>query len=393
MSRTLTRVCRAATGLVVLGLAASGWAQSDKGELPLLQRVTGRTFPSVFQAWNPAQNVRDASTLHTAARHDLIFHSPGFFGLKWNRKPAGLADGFEPASIEKARAMRRRLLELNPHLVLIAEIRYRDAHEGYLPDGHEWWLRDKQGRIVPGWEEGHYLCLDFHNEQYRRHVARQAKAAVDSGAVDGVMLDWWQDDDDRLALARAVREAVGEKAIILANANDRKTPRTAPFINGYFMECYRSKTVQDWRQIADTLVWAEAELRQPRVNCLETWYHKSREDLHLMRATTALALTCSDGYCLFSDPNPLPAPDHLHDWYPFWNKSLGRPKAKGSPAKDGTMRREFEKGTVVYNPMGNREVTLSFAQPRTSVATGRTAPEHRLPSPDGDIYLTAKTTR
>ncbi len=387
MNRSLTTLCRAVAALVVLGLAAKGWAQSDKGELPLLQRVTGRTFPSVFQAWNPAQNVKDASPLHTAARHDLIFHSPGYFGLKWNRRPIGLADGFEPASIERGRAMRRRLLELNPHLVLIAEIRYRDAHKDFLGEGHEWWLRDKQGRIVPGWEEGRHLCLDFHNEQYRRHVARRAKAAVDSGVVDGVMLDWWSDDDDRLALVRAVREAIGEKAIILANANDRTTPRTAPYVNGYFMECYKSKTAADWRRIVDTLIWAEANLRQPRVNCLETWYHKSRGDLHLMRATTALALTHSDGYCLFSDPNPLPAPDHLHDWYPFWDKRLGRPAAKGSPAKDGTVRREFQGGTVVYNPMGNRGVTVSFPQPRTSLATGRTAREHELGCPDGDIFL------
>ena len=48
-----------------------------------------------------------------------------------------------------------------------------------------------------------------------------------------------------------------------------------------------------------------------------------------MRATTTLALTHGDGYCLFSDPNPLPTPDHMHNWYPFWNKSLGRPLRSG----------------------------------------------------------------
>jgi hypothetical protein len=46
---------------------------------------------------------------------------------------------------------------------------------------------------------------------------------------------------------------------------------------------------------------AEGHLREPRVNCLETWYHKSRDDLNLMRATTTLALTRSEGYCLFSE--------------------------------------------------------------------------------------------
>lgn len=207
----------------------------------------------------------------------------------------------------------------NPNLVLIAEIRYRDAHTSYLPERHKWWLRDEKEQTVPGWDEGGFFCLDFHNPEFRSQVARQAKAAVESGAVDGVMLDWWSDDAGRLGLIQEVRAAIGDKALILANANDRQTPQTAPYINGYFMECYKSRTAKDWHEIADTLAWAEVHLRGPRINCLETWFHKSRDDLNLMRATTTLALTHSDGYCLFSDPNPLPTPDHLHNWYSFGN--------------------------------------------------------------------------
>ena len=356
-------------------------------ERPLAERVEGRTFPSVFQAWNPAQNVQDDSPWHTVARHDLLFHAPHFFGLQWNRHPIGLADGFTPESIQRGRLVRQGLLALNPNLVLLAEIRYRDAHKSYLPEGQEWWLRDNKGKIVPGWDEGKFLCLDFGNPEFRRHVAKQSKAAVDSGVVDGVMLDWWSDDADRLALIKEVRAAIGDKAIILANANDRKTPETAPYINGYFMECYRSKTAQDWKRIADTLAWAEAHLRKPRVNCLETWYHVSREDLHLMRATTTLALTHCDGYCLFSDPNPLPSGDHLHNWYPIWDKSLGKPIGKEVAQGDGTVRREFEKGTVVYNPMGNKAVSVTLEEDRRSLATDKTARSHDLPSGDGDIFL------
>ena len=48
-----------------------------------------------------------------------------------------------------------------------------------------------------------------------------------------------------------------------------------------------------------------------------------------LRATTTLSLVRSDGYALFSDPNPLPTPDHLHDWYPFWDKSLGKTAGDG----------------------------------------------------------------
>jgi hypothetical protein len=301
-----------------------------------------------------------------------------------------LGDAFAAHSIQRATAFREKLLKLNPNMILIAEVRYRDAHRRYLPKSHEWWLRDEQGRISPGWREGGFLRLDFHNPEFRNHVARQAKAVVTSRVLDGVMLDWWSDDASRLALIREVREAVGEDAVIIANANDRKTPETAPYINGYFMECYRSKTAEDWRRISDTLTWAEENLRPPRINCVETWYHKSRDDLHLMRATSALALTHSDGYCLFSDPNPLPTGDHRHNWYPFWNKSLGRPVAKGKQRPDGTWWRQFDNGIVVYNPMGNRHVSIAFDEPRASVATGKTASKHQLDFLDGDIYLNPK---
>ncbi len=356
-------------------------------EVSVAERITGRDFPSVFQAWSPADNLRGEDELVTAARHDLLWHGAEWYGLRWDKRPSGLAEAFEPESIPAGLKTRKALLELNPNIILIAEIRYRDASRRFLPADHEWWRRDRDGKLVDGWDEGKFIQLDFDNPAFRQHVAKRAKAVVDSGVVDGVLLDWWSDDDSRLELVKLVRQAVGDEHLILANANDRTTPRTAPYINGYFMECYRSKTPEDWCRIGATLQWAEKNLRPPRVNCLETWYHSSRDDLNLMRATTALGLTCSDGYCLFSDPNPLPTPDHRHNWYPFWNKSLGKSSSECVTMGDGTITREFEKGTVVYNPMGNKTVTVTFDGFRTSVATGETSMSHTLKSLDGDIYL------
>lgn len=106
-----------------------------------------------------------------------------------------------------------------------------------------------------------------------------------------------------------------------------------------------------------------------------------------MRATTTLALTHSNGYCLFADPNSLPTPDHLHDWYPFWEKSLGKPTGPGKKQKDGSTRRQFERGMVVYNPMGNKTVAVTFSQPRKSLATGKVGTRHSVNSADGDIFL------
>lgn len=350
------------------------------------ERIAARTFPSIFQAWNRADNLQSEDTWTTLARHDLVFHAPDFFGLNWADKYPGISTSFTTDSQASAIGTRKKLLSKNPHLVMLAELRYRDAHQSYLPENHAWWKR-KDGQRVIGWEEGGYFLLDFSNPAYRTQIAQQAKRIIDTGVFDGIMLDWWEDDEDRLKLVQAIRREIGDKALILVNANDRKTPETAAFINGYFMECYQSKTPEDWKKIAETLRWAESNLQAPRINCVETWFQKSRADLHLMRATTTLSLTLSDGYCLFSDPNPLPAPDHLHDWYDFWNKSLGRPKAKGVQNQDGSIQREFDQGFAVYNPPGNRPVTITFTTPHTAVSSRTSGLTFTVPPADGDLFL------
>jgi hypothetical protein len=107
-----------------------------------------------------------------------------------------------------------------------------------------------------------------------------------------------------------------------------------------------------------------------------------------MRATTTLALTHSDGYVLFADPNDLPVPDHLHDWYPFWDfKSLGKPSAPMTKRRDGAFQREFSGGTVVYNPEGNKTVTVTFARPRVSAATRKLSNTFTVDEMGGDLFL------
>jgi hypothetical protein len=381
----LYRIAFATLALSCLSPLATG--QSGSRRLSIERRVEGRTFPSLFQAWNPIDNLPTEPDLQKLARHDLIFHGADFFGLQWNRSQIGLADGFTPESLEKGQNRRREIRRANPNAILLMEIRYRDAHKSYLPEGHRWWKRGKDGKPAVGWEEGGYFLLDFADPEFQEQVAKQAAAAVRSGIVDGVMLDWWIDDADRLALVRKIRRAIGEEALILVNANDRTAPRTAKHINGFFMECYRTRDATDWKRIADTLQWAEKNLRSPHINCLETWYHASRNDLNLMRATTTLSLTLSDGYCLFSDPNDLPTPDHLHSWYPFWERRLGVAKEKGFLTADGSYRREFEGGTVIYNPLGNIAVNIHFPEARRSAATGKSALMHSVPAGDGDLFL------
>ena len=354
-------------------------------ELSVRERVYHRTFPSIFQAWNAAE-IPGEEKWTSVARHDIVFHAPDFFGLRWDQRFQGLANAFTSDSIVAAKSIRQRLIERNPNIVILAELRYRDAHRSHLPDGHAWWMT-KNGKPVIGWEEGGYFLLDFANPAYQDHIARQAKEVIATGVVDGIMLDWWDDDESRISLIQKIRRSIGADALIMVNANDRKVPRSAKYINGLFMECYKSSSPDDWKRITETLSWAEANVQRPRINCLEIWYQKSRADVALMRATTTLVLTMSDGYCLFSDPNPLPTPDHLHDWYPFWDCKLGKPTEKGRILPDGSFQRRFTNGLAVYNPPGNKPVTIQLAKPHTTVSKGTAGKRFTLPSGDGDIYL------
>lgn len=54
---------------------------------------------------------------------------------------------------------------------------------------------------------------------------------------------------------------------------------------------------------------------------------------------------------------------------------------------DGAVQREFDGGTVVYNPMGNSAVTINFETLYLSAANGSTAINFALQPMDGDLYL------
>lgn len=360
---------------------------------PVSARISDRDFPSIFQAWGNADNLPGEDAVVTMARHDLIFTGISATGLQWNNASQGLADGFTPSSIEKAQKYKQALIEKNPNVLLLVEIRYRDAHKSFLPADHHWWMRDDNGEIVKGWEEGNFLKMNFLDSTYRQHVANRAKAAIETGVVDGIMLDWWNEGKNtaaRVALVETIRATIGPDALIIVNSNDRTIPLSAQFVNGLFMECYKSDKPWHWDTILSTLMWAEQNLRAPQINCLETWYVNSRDDLNRMRATTCMALTVSNGYALFSDPNSLPTPDHLHNWYPFWDAPLGKPVEAGKKRDDGAWDRLYENGFVVYNPMSNAEIKITSPKAVQRVSDGQHDSTFMLSPLDGDIFLYLK---
>ncbi len=362
------------------------WAEEAQTEInktkPILPRIKNRDIPSVFQAWNQSETLPDHDP--NISRYDLIFMAPEALGLKWNNEFVGLANGFTAETLQSAQAKRENLLDKNNNLVILAEIRYYDADPCYLPTDHAWFLRDANG--IPQ-TIGKNFKLNINNSEFCEQIARMAKAAVDSNVFDGIMLNIWKDDNGHLELIKAIRKAIGPNPMILCNSNDLTTPATAPYINGYYMRCTNTDTPEGWQRIAETLQWAAGNLRKPTINCLETFYRNSNGDPNLMRAATTLTMAVSDGYCLFSDANPLQSPNHSHAWYPFWDIKAGKPLAAGKKDDKGCYTRAYERGLVIYNPMGNAPATYTFPKPVKSAATGKAAAEHTINPCDGDILL------
>ena len=290
-------------------------------------------------------------------------------------------------------------------LILLSEVHFYTAPANFLPADSPWWKRDQDGRLIPEPFDKRFFLLDYSNLELQTTVADQCRSLVMTGVVDGCMLDWWpKEDADRLALVRRVRAAIGDDAILIVNANGSRPEQSAPYINGIYMEGFGANFFPDWRTAAGNLLWAQTHLRTPVITALEGWYpfdpvrdggdvseiqHRGRSNYALMREVTTLSLTHSNGYVLFSDPNPLPTPDHLHDWYPFWDKTLGRPISPvGMAGPSGSFRRDFEYGTVIFNPPSNHPVHVVFSDERVSEATGKRALEHDVNAGDGDIFLT-----
>ncbi|PCJ53758.1 MAG: hypothetical protein COA79_22615 [Planctomycetota bacterium] len=443
----------ASVQLLYIFLMAQGSHAQDK-------RTSLRSYPSVFQAWNPIENKPDKSELELMAKHDLVFGATWAMRLVWqiteDHPYKGLStvlmDKDGKTSLKEAQNRRARLRKLNPNLKLLCEIRYREGRfvtlkkkvnlwrQAAYPSNSKFWLKDKKGKYCPGWGEDKdgdgkvelneidYMLVDFRNPKLHEIIANKALALKKSGVFDGIMLDWWDEDsattsrwpngdgthltrDDeqaaRIAMLRKIREKVGNKFLIIVNSNYRTVPQSAPFVNGLFMECWKSKynegyNINQIKKMETTLLWAEKNLKEPRINCLEGWRvvtaytgdqkvrvqeRNFKINQKWMRMITTLSLTHSNGYVLFTDDNAMPAPDHLHNWYDFWDADLGQPLLPSKKQKDGSFRREFSNGTVIYNTLGNTNVSVLFEEVRRSAATSIKGKRHSVSAGDGDIFL------
>jgi len=428
------------------------------GEVALLSRDK----PSVFQAWNGIENRNDEDEFTRLARHDLVFTGTWMLRVHWKLsaeqpykgRATELMNRNGGTSLSEALKRRNRLRQLNPQLKILCELRYREGHyteavsadlwkRGDYPADSDVWLRDKTGELAPGWGEDadgdgqverheiRFMLLDFRDETLQDLLAQKALTLQKSGLFDGIMLDWWkenhatsgrwpnwngtiltveQETDARVSILKKIRALVGDDFLILVNSNDSRIPRSAPYVNGLFMELYKPRydagyDLDQLKRAESTLLWAEAQLKAPRINCLEGWrmvtdYQGDRavrvverdslENRQWMRLITCMSLTHSDGYVLFADDNALPSPDHLHNWYGFWDAKLGRamgPKGVSYNRVEGLFVRRFERGWAVYNRSGSPQSVL-FEDCVRGLSKGRTGFKQIIAHRDGEIFLT-----
>ncbi len=382
------------------------------------QNNSGETA-HIFQAWSNAEGLSE-DELATMARHDLIFGDTWMLGIGWNiseEQPYSMLETkLDPTLMEVAQETRKTLKTQNPEIILLCSLNYREAmlvadesgleywEKSELPKDSKFWIRRIDGTIAPGWgedengdgivEESETVCglVDFTNPDFQDLLVKRVQALKESGLFDGIMLDWWSEENatsgtldwsstyltyeeelnSRITILKKIRAAVGDDFLILVNANKSETPLSAPYVNGLFMECYKSRwdmgyTLEEILQIENTLRWAEADLKSPVINCLEGWRvvknldgdlesrlleRQSPVNLQWMRLFTTMSLVFSDGYVLFSDDNNMPSSDHLHSWYDFWNSPLGEPDGEAEELEEGFFVRHYTQADVVYNRSG-----------------------------------------
>lgn len=386
-------------------------------DLPIEDRIQNRTFPSVFYAWgrsyrSQVMNLPKMSPIEHLTLHDLNWSMPE--GASFRETPQGwvmVREGEEPQKLQD------EILSLNLNMLLFVEVRIRD--DSLITHGEDWpyWLRDSDGNLVRNTAAPYDSYLtDFTKPAMQDKIVGQAIAASKCGLFDGIFFDWFAEaghfvlyghysyEEEQRAkdtILSRIRASVPDDFLIIINTARYKIPRRAWGINGIFMETLsdtqRGLPVQKGnpygheglKQIESTLTWAEENLREPQINCLEGWGDPgeppdSPTNKRFMRVFTTMSLTLSDGYVLYTDGR-----SHQHLWYSFWNTDLGRPvspKAIQYGDVDGLFIREFTNGWAVYNRSGKTQA-ITLPRVSTSVSSNKQDITHLLPDLDGEIYL------
>ena len=387
----------------------------DLEGVPISERVENREYPSIFGAFGGGKilNLPELTWKEAWAYHDLTWSSLLFTSTSWLPSP----EGVKPlVHIEIARKQREDLLSRNPNLIFIVATNYQAANPGEYPEDWPYWLRDESGNII---KVDRNPLIDFTYPEVQDYLVRQMIAFAKCGLFDGIFLDWWREEwqdsseaqyyaydvsEAAITMLRRMREGIDEVRddfLIIANTVRSKIPRSAPYVNGTFMETHAPYSYTDLKEIEDTLLWSEQNFRDPQINCLEGRSDKtepldSPRNQQWMQLFTALSMTHSDGYVSLTS-GIIPAQAHQHYWYDFYDAPLGHPvggdETKGQlyENREGLFIREFTNGWAVYNRSG-KEQEIEFPKAVSGVASGvKEKRLHVIPDLDGEIYLKSES--
>ena len=414
----------------------------ETGRDNIVERVVNRSYPSVFVPWAHSllnhprpDDIYEWSYLKNMLAHRDLFWGGGFRSTYFQfSAEEGVRLASPAGTAEFDKGLRNQIHALNPNHLHLISIYYYGAHPEAYPEDWPYWLRDNSGDRIQdeGWSE---LLIDWTHPSVQDHFVQQAVAAAKCGIFDGIFMDWWDESqewdqelsdlyhgskvDALVSLVRRIREAVGDDFLIIVNTNTRKVPRSAPYVNGAFMETIgtvRGYPRERLVEIENALLWYEENFRYPQVNCLEGWGLPnepldSPKNQQWARVFTTLSLTHSDGYVSFATGIPGSnhqhvyeiweghsqehavgkSGDHTHQqyWYRFYDAPLGRPvgtKGQLYSNRDGVFIREFTNGWAVYNRSGKAQ-QIQLPESTTGVSSGIKADSHTLADLDGEIYL------
>ena len=173
-------------GLVVCGARAGSAPREEDQAEPATPRETHtrplivgtETFPRIAMLWSPAQDLEGTRT-QRMAKYGVSVVGVEALGLRWQRaEHPDLAETFEPATIETARATLAEVRAANPRAVVCCELYFFEARQRSYPEDHPWWFRDPKGQKVSFWRGAYNM--DVGNEEYIEHIARRILAVHDA---------------------------------------------------------------------------------------------------------------------------------------------------------------------------------------------------------------------
>lgn len=342
----------------------------------------------------------------------------------------------DPELVASQRVSLQRIRKINPRVEILAWVPFGQeagapAVTSSFPRLTDAWVRSVRGApAVPPWG-GHLMNPWWNGFAWAKHVAAYVEAnLLVPGGYDGILFDclWetapgWASSDGtadvdgsgrydeadhaawRAGVAHLLRtlRARHPRAILLGNGGAPWSD-SAPYFavangdmaenafgdefggpnatfdvqwKGYRAALERASPPLHYLLVAD-LRMGRSQAQAERARGLDA---DDQRRFRLALATTLLG----DGYFGFDRG------DCLHGqlwWFDEYDVDLGLPQGahQAGAHGEGTLSREYARGTVVVNPTG-RPVELSFPSPRTDASTKASGTSFTLPARDGRIYL------